>query len=164
MDYNRRRDWIFSHIQVEEPKRRVLTSASHVTRNFSRYYRMSVSDGNDHIVCAVFFRHTLGYKNNKIITNTLEKAVPGAICTTVDSRGKHPPKHKLTDESLDTIKNHINSYHPSVSHYRREHAPLRRYLPPELTLLDMYKDFNVKFPNVCKKERYRKKNCKVNEH
>ena len=25
---------------------------------------------------------------------------------------------------------HINSFHPSVSHYRRSHAPLRRCLPP----------------------------------
>ena len=81
--------------------------------------------------------------------------MPEAICTTLDSLGKYPPEHKLTDESLETTKNHINSYHPPVSQYRREHALLWRYLSPDLTLLDMYKDFNSKFPNVCKKERYR---------
>ncbi|XP_072041154.1 uncharacterized protein [Amphiura filiformis] len=155
MDYNKRRDWIYTHINQEEPKRRVLHPASHMTREVSRYYHMPDSEGNDKMVCAVFFRHTLGYKHNKIITHTLASIKAEEIATPVDARGRHAPKHKLGNDALQTIKDHINSYHPSVSHYRREHAPLRRYLAPELTCKDMYKDFNTKHPGICKRERYR---------
>jgi len=44
----------------------------------------------------------------------------------------------------NSIREHIQSYHPSVSNYRREHAPWRKYLPPELTVTDMYEDFRAK--------------------
>jgi len=43
--------------------------------------------------------------------------------------GRLTPAHKMTFEIHKSIISHINSYHPSVSHYRRKHAPLRRYLP-----------------------------------
>ena len=156
MDYTRRRSWIHSHIQEVEPKRRAPEPANHVTRNFTRVYRLPDNDSNDQIVCAIFFRHTLGYEHNKAINNALKIVTPGMIATPADLRGKHAPKHKLKDQALDTIKAHINSYHPSVSHYRREHAPLRKYLPSEITLTDMYQDFSSKHPGVCKRERYRK--------
>ena len=38
------------------------------------------------------------------------------------------------------LKN-IESYHPTVSHYRRAHAPNRRYLPSDVTIVDMYRQF-----------------------
>ena len=41
----------------------------------------------------------------------------------------------------DKIIQNIEFYHPTVNHYRRTHAPLRRYLPPELTVTEMHKDF-----------------------
>ena len=156
LNYDRRRGWIFSHVKTVEPNRRVLHPASHVTCNFTRVYTLPDSEGNEQSVCAVFFRHTLGYQHNKVINNCLSSAKPGQITTPADSRGKHAPKHKLEDDALEKIKTHIKSYHPSVSHYRREHAPLRRYLPPELTIKEMYADFQQKHPGICKRERYRK--------
>ena len=46
---------------------------------------------------------------------------------------------------LQSLKNkiiqHIESYHPTVSHYQRAHAPLQKYLPSELTVTEMHKDF-----------------------
>ena len=47
-------------------------------------------------------------------------------------------------------------YNPSVSHYRREHAPLRRYLPSEVNIRSMFKDFREKNPHFkCGYELYR---------
>ena len=155
MDYNTRRAWVHSQIQVEEPKRRRINTKGDINRNVSRYYKMPRSDGKNQLVCATFFRHTLGYKNNKFVTVALN-VQPGSISTQADRRGTHEPAHKLTDDAVEIIKAHINSYHPAVSHYRREHAPLRKYLPPELSLVDMYNDFSQKHPGICKRERYRK--------
>lgn len=156
MDYNARRQWIFSNIRVGEPQRRILEPSSHITRSSTRFYHLPDSEGADQFVCLTFFLHTIGYKNAKIVNHTLKTLTPGAISTPLDTRGKHAPAHALSDDALQLIKDHINSYHPAVSHYRREHAPLRKYLPSELTLQGLYTDFVSKHPGVCKKERYRK--------
>ena len=39
-------------------------------------------------------------------------------------------------------------FSPTVSHYRREHAPNRLYLSSELTITDMHNDFLKKNPNM----------------
>ena len=56
-----------------------------------------------------------------------------------DGRGKHKPKHAKPQDTLDTFDEHIESFKPSISHYRRARSPLRRYLAPELCLALMYK-------------------------
>ncbi|GBO44048.1 hypothetical protein AVEN_61152-1 [Araneus ventricosus] len=61
----------------------------------------------------------------------------GMISCSTDKRGKHP-KPKKIERSI--IINHIESYNPSIAHYRREHAPNRRYLPNDVTI----KRINVK--------------------
>ena len=38
----------------------------------------------------------------------------------------------------------IEAYKPTISHYRSAHAPLRRYLPFEITIQSMYEDFKIK--------------------
>ena len=43
-------------------------------------------------------------------------------------------------------RNHINSYNPAISHYRRKHAPLRHYLPSELNASMMFLDFKLNNP------------------
>lgn len=53
------------------------------------------------------------------------------------------------------IVNHINSYKPCISHYRRHNAPNIKYLPRELTVQSMFSDFNSKYPGFCKIELYR---------
>ena len=58
-----------------------------------------------------------------------------------DNKGKHVAAHKI---GHNIIKAHINSYHPSVSHYTRKNAPNRRYLNPDITVRMMYDDFTEK--------------------
>jgi hypothetical protein len=61
-----------------------------------------------------------------------------------DLRGKHCKKGRDTE----TIKRHIMSFHPQISHYRREHAPRKLYLPSEITITDMHKDYVSKFGKI----------------
>ena len=86
------------------------------------------------------FLHTIGYKSDKVITTALSTTTE--VGTNVgDMRGKHDPKHKMTEEDLDFMEKHITSFKPQISHYRREHAPNRQYLPPELSITEMYADY-----------------------
>ena len=96
------------------------------------------------------------YNSDKIITVLLKTNQVTQITPKPDMREKHVPTNKLSVDSETLMRNHIESYHPSISHYRHEHAPFRRYLPPELTVRDMYKDFAQKYPSVAGYHTYRK--------
>ena len=71
-----------------------------------------------------------------------------------DKRGKSEAANKK-DKTL--IYNHIESFNPAISHFRRYHSPNVRYLPTELSASWMFKDFHEKHPDFsCSYELYRK--------
>lgn len=96
--------------------------------------------GEEKVVCKKFFLGTLGYCATSQMVYTA-KADPGAVFASPDQRGK---KRSLTNPLHDQIDAHIMSHHPSISHYRREHAPNRLYLPHELTVKAMHDDYKTK--------------------
>ena len=61
-----------------------------------------------------------------------------------DCRGSQPPSNKC---DTDQIRKHINSYNPSISHYKCKNVPNKRYLNPELTIKEMYENFSEKNEN-----------------
>lgn len=82
-----------------------------------------------------FFNSTLGFwKTNTSFIKTILKARKTNFKTT-----SRVPFNKKDDE---IIKNHIFSFQPHSSHYRRTHAPNRLYLPPEMSIRFMYNDFS----------------------
>jgi hypothetical protein len=97
---------------------------------------------------------------DKFIKTKLEpKEEASVVFPVVEGRGCHDPGNKLDH---DNIRQHINSYHPQISHYNnREHAPKRRYLQPGITVTDMWHDYCEKhrkisyelYRNVFKLER-----------
>lgn len=157
MRYESRRSFIHSHIKVQPKSRSRPRSQGDVSRNYSRFYKLPNADGQDVFVCKLFFLGTLGYTSDKIITSTLAASQTHLLSPTSDRRGKHEPSNKKTVDQKKLIVDHIQAHNPSISHYRREHAPNRLYLSPELTITGMHKDFKAKYPNVsvCD-ETYRK--------
>ena len=86
------------------------------------------------------FLNTIGHKNDKVITTAL--ATTSSVGTNAgDKRGKHSPKHKAKQEDTEFMTKHILSYQPQIAHYRHEYVPKRLYLPPELTVREMYSDY-----------------------
>ena len=86
-----------------------------------------------------------GMKTDGMITEFMKTKVDCAVSPSVDVRGHHAPMNKF-DKKL--IKEHINSYHPQVSRYNREHAPNRRYLEPNLSITDKWSDFTNKYKKI----------------
>ncbi|KAF2891416.1 hypothetical protein ILUMI_14757 [Ignelater luminosus] len=77
-----------------------------------------------------------------------------------DGRGRQPYPRKLPK---DDIKENIMSFNLTNSHYRREHVPLRLYLPCDIKVSLMYNDFKNKFPNlICSYDLYRQEVKKLN--
>lgn len=87
----------------------------------------------------------------------MKATATAAIQPMPDQRGKHPPANKI---ERTMIEQHIEAFNPQISHYRREHAPLRRYLPSDVTVTVMYEDFMKKNPSIkCCYQTYRKFIC-----
>ena len=57
----------------------------------------------------------------------------------------------MSESTRQSIIDHIESYHPSISHYRRTHVPLRRYLPSGMTVAETHSNYKEKHPDeiVC---------------
>lgn len=84
-----------------------------------------------------------------MIRNIIRNATAGncraSIAAKVDQRVFNKRKPLIDRE---VIKQHIESFKPQISHYRREHAPLKRYLPSDITIQFMYNHFLKKYPNI----------------
>lgn len=70
-----------------------------------------------------------------------------------DGRNRGQPNNKIDEE---VIRTHTLSFNPTISHYRREHAPNRMYLLTDLNFTTMFTDFMEKNSNFkCSYEKYR---------
>ncbi|KAG9264186.1 uncharacterized protein LOC111196652 [Astyanax mexicanus] len=151
MTYTERRTWIFHSVTSMETKR-VSTAGSRRGQTFS--YKLQDQRGEPRRVCKMFFLSTLGYnpKNDSLVMTMMGKARSRPLVPPQDQRGRQVAANKLDAKQL---LDHIESFHPTVSHYRREHAPHRRYLPSDITMKMMHGDY-VEKGNACSYEAYRK--------
>ncbi|XP_072940560.1 uncharacterized protein [Epargyreus clarus] len=134
--------FIRNNTSKEEPKRKTVKENRKIDRNTTVTYFLSKDKGTKLKVCKIFFLETLGFnrRNDKAVRNALSGVYNGEP---LDGRGSNPNINKI-DETK--IIEHINSFNPSVSHYRRIHAPNKKYLPSDLTVSKMYQDFCEKQP------------------
>lgn len=110
-------------------------------------------------VCKIMFIHTIGFKTDGVLTNFFNRTRNdiSSLPRVEDRRGnaRSEQMKKLSEVNCKNIEDHVESYHPQVSHYNIKHAPHRRYLPSDLSIHAMHKDFNLKF-NPISYETYRK--------
>lgn len=151
MKYTERRSWMF-HSVVPLPTKRT-TTGPESRRGRSFIYRLQDHKGGPRQVCKLFFLSTLGYhpKNDSLVISMMGKSNTKQLAPPKDQRGRQVVINKL---DVKTIDDHIESFHPCVSHYRREHAPHRRYLS-DITIKMMHSDYLDK-GNACSYETYRK--------
>ena len=144
-----RRLWMCGNIKVQAKKSAKIPSMVAVyackNRQVTRSYFLS-NDGMSEEVCKTFFLRTLGYKHDTVITKMFASMTPTKSRPQTDKRGKHTPCHALSDVEKSLIDDHIKSFNPTISHYRRAHAPLRLYLPSELNVEKMFKWFKETNP------------------
>ena len=87
-------------------------------------------------MCKKMFMNTLGYSADKFLTVALRSSV------SEDRRGSHNHSyHSIPEQSDLFMQEHINTFEPGISHYRREHVPHRLYVDPSLSISDMYESY-----------------------
>jgi len=126
-------------------------SEGHVSRRDSTFaYSLIHPNTNELLsVCKVFFLTTLGIhsKSDAVITSVMAFTPRNASTAAPDNRGKNTPSNKM---NVSRIRQLILRYHPQVSHYRREHAPNRRYLSNGITIRSMHRGKVSKMPTLRK--------------
>ena len=150
--YTERKSWMFYSITPMTTKRTTTDPESRRGRSF--IYRLQDHKGEPRQVCKMFFLSSVGYhpKNDSLVISMMGKSNTKQLAPPKDQRGRQAAVNKLVVKTLDE---HIESFNPCVSHYRREHAPNRRYLPSDITIKMMHSDYLDK-GNACSYETYRK--------
>ena len=95
-----------------------------------------MKDGAQKRVCRDFFLKTL-YISNGPLNTMYQKANDSEMFSSSGFRGKHPPANKLTSVELQKIKNHIERFPLTESHYCRKSSQ-RMYLDSKLSIAKMY--------------------------
>lgn len=132
LQWSHRRAFVQQRINKTAVKRRRV-SADTSRRLHTFVYHLPNEQGDNILVCRKMFEDTLNI-GDKVVQNALNNE------SLDDKRGKHTPAHAV-DHNI--IKADVERYHPCRHHYRREHAPLRRYLPSDVSITDMHETFNA---------------------
>ncbi|BES91110.1 Hypothetical protein NTJ_03918 [Nesidiocoris tenuis] len=163
LDLEGRRTFVMNS-QRKTPKQQCTRSGGGSRRENSFQYFLTDEDGHAVRVCKTFYLGTLGYDiSNDRILKTLRTSInAGDVMPPQDKRGRHPSMKKV---DKTPIVDHITSFSPTISHYRRAHAPNRLYLPSDVTIKLMHDDFKESFPHLSDKvsyELYRQQVAKLN--
>nr|CAH7766115.1 unnamed protein product [Callosobruchus chinensis] len=142
--YEQQRQFIFSSVKKIDKKRKTKDGDSR--RSSTIVYYLKSDSGTDVNVCKNFFLAILGYQvhNDRIVRDVLNKSDAKNLLIKPLKRG-HPSEKQIDRKP---IIDHINSLNPRISHYRREHAPNRKYLPSDSNIKLMHSDFLKKYPKL----------------
>lgn len=166
-DIKGRNHFITTHVKAEPVKRRRSRNNDenkddpirNATYTYELFKKISDNQSKTVVVCRTFFLATLGYKSNN--GNVIKLAL----------RNMNPVSYEPKDVTIGTtrsrssilsrqeaIKAHVETFHPEASHYRRVHAPNRRYLPNDFTIKFLWEDFKSNHPDYVeiKYETYRR--------
>lgn len=155
------KQFVFSALKNTQTKRKTKDENVQSRRGSTILYYFKDANGNDCHVCKKFFLGTLGYgiSNDRLIRDVLNKSSSEMLVFNKKRKG-HSSEKKI-DRS--NISNHITSFCPTISHYRREHAPNKKYLPSDINITIMHKDYLEKYPNTpVSYELYRKEVASMN--
>lgn len=143
LDKEKRNNFLFSCVKRFDKKRS--TRQDSRRKNTFKYY-LNDESGAEVNVCKIFLLTTLGYDaSNDRLLKTIRDTDAASLVPKSDMRGRHPCKFKADSEVID---HHISSFNPRVSHYRREHAPSRLYLPSDVSVAKMFRHFVEKHPDI----------------
>ncbi|CAH1106646.1 unnamed protein product [Psylliodes chrysocephalus] len=148
------RNFVINNLSQNAVKRRTTGDLSGSRRSKTVVYFLKDEDGAKQNVCKAFFIETLGNKtkNDRFVRDVLNKSKNAGLTPNPNKRGK---KEKVKIDR-DIIINHIESFQLTNAHYRREHAPKRRYLPSGITIHQMHDNFKTKHSHIqCSHYLYR---------
>ena len=140
-DFNTQNAYLCGCTKTIETKRKY-TSSEVSRRKCTRVFYLS-SEGIDVQVCKVAFLRIFGISNGRL-DRALRAQILNSGSPHNDMRGKHAPGNKTSEDSIATVKAHIECFPKYKSHYSRADNPYRQYLSPDLSIAKMYSLYQEK--------------------
>lgn len=129
-----------THVNQTDVKRRKF-ERNQSRRSFSREYFLTSRDGKTTRACKSMLLSTLGLKSDGIITELIRaqsQSDANTIALIENRMDKHPASHNCDTKAIYL---HINSYKSSISQYKCNDAPNKRYLNRDICIKSMYENF-----------------------
>lgn len=139
-NFEAQRLFLLRHIQIHQITAKHQSNRARQDvrqRRFSQQYMLEDDDNTALQVCKTMFLHTLGLRTDGKLTR-FRRSLTSNQGILRDKRGGD---HLTDPDCTRAIIEDINSYHPQVSHYAREHAPLRIYLPATLSVKTLHQAY-----------------------
>ena len=138
-----RASWLSNHLVDLSPipfGSNALEIRSKRRRKFTASYHFRKSSSSKKIqVCQRFFMHVLSIGNtliNNLNNHNYVNSIGGAqLVAHVDGRGRHSPKHKASEDTVEVLRKHILSFPREQSHYSLNK---KQTLNPELSVKAMH--------------------------
>ena len=143
--YERKKDFVVSRIQEKKTRKYIDESTEDLKkkrkRDVHRTYSFDI-DGSKIYVCKKFFKKTLDI-GDAYIDNAVQNQ-SGGVYTGSDKRGKHVAHNKTSEEALNIVRRHIESFPAVEGHYSRKSSN-RRYLGSDLNITKMHELYLEKY-------------------
>ena len=88
-------------------------------------------------ICKVASLRIHGISNGRLSRVLAGQAQEGGL-PKLDKRGRKEPPNKTSEEDIQHVREHINTFPVYTSHYSRADNPDRKYLSPHLSISKMY--------------------------
>lgn len=140
--YLKRSTYMASLMEIQEKttqRRRTLDPDRQKCRTKTYKYFLLIH-GKREPICRGCLLKTFGESENFIKSVAMKKRSSLGGTQMDDNRGKSIPKHKISDEKRQVIKEHILSFPSYESHYTRK-STSKKYLPSHLSINKMYSLF-----------------------
>ena len=134
----------YTYCQKSNKRNRPTQNAAR--RNVRGKFYLPDVNGRKIQVCQRMFLKTLGARSDSLLYAYRRDHKAHCLQPIL-----HDPRGRPTVASAArlSIVEHINSFNPQVAHYRRLHAPMRRYLDSSLSIRLMWRMYNSRFPRIC---------------
>lgn len=134
MEINVKNAYLFKSIRQSETSR--VTKNPKKVRSYTYQYFVKKID-TDIRVCKTAFCEIFQIGRKKV--ELLQKQIQIEVSPQADKRGKHLSRpRKMSDEVMQYIVSHIESFPAESSHYSRNSNPNRKYLSPLLNISKMF--------------------------
>lgn len=135
--YERKKDFICARVQEKETNTYLdtkLQKAIPKRKQVARAFSFEISSGIVR-VCKAFFLATLNV-SGAYVDHALKHKIEGCYASR-ENRGRHKPHNKTSENLLEGVRQHIESFPSVESHYCRKDTN-RKFLAQDLNITKMY--------------------------
>jgi hypothetical protein len=138
-DITKQRQFLFKYAVNSEKKR------GHVSfrKKYSFKYYLPSDKFSSVRVCKLFFLRTLGISQQMVLTAHEKIHTPGVVSQEGRGKSEKSRSNKIPEQALDFIRQHINSFKTTDSHYCRKDS-MRKYLDSNLNIQKLYELYCAK--------------------